>query len=276
MKPAIEHWLFIYFGVQLELPSYALMFALAVMSGCLIFIWHGRHKNLSERFGYRFLCLAVPFLLGGAKIVYWMQFPQVAEEGVDYWLGRGAAMYGGLLGVAVAAVVTSAWFRIPFRPYLDGLGLALSGGLIIGRLGCFLAGCNHGSISSLPWAVRFPAGSHAFNQHLALGLVAAGDRNSLPVHPTQLYEAGIACLLLLVGLLLIWKKAPDGLVFVALLGSYALFRFLVEFVRADQGGTYWGPFTFAQVVSLLVIGMMGLLGLSFRGAPAPLVAPETH
>ena len=47
----------------------------------------------------------------------------------------------------------------------------------------------------MPWAVRFPAGSHAWVRQLNAGLVQPGDPLSLPVHPTQLYScaAGLLC-----------------------------------------------------------------------------------
>ena len=57
------------------------------------------------------------------------------------------------------------------------------------------------------------------------------------VHPTQIYESamslGIAaiCLLYVHG-----RKRYDGQVFVAFLGLYAVGRFLVEILRADDRG----------------------------------------
>jgi len=67
------------------------------------------------------------------------------------------------------------------------LGIAL----MLARIGCFLAGCDYGKVSALPWAVRFPAHSPAWQDHLAAGLVPAGRAESLPVHPTELYEAAL-------------------------------------------------------------------------------------
>ena len=44
------------------------------------------------------------------------------------------------------------------------------------RTGCFLAGCDHGKITGVAWAVRFPAGSPAWRDH---GSVVAEEHEGL-------------------------------------------------------------------------------------------------
>jgi phosphatidylglycerol:prolipoprotein diacylglycerol transferase len=253
VKPRLEEWIYLHYGIHLGLPGYLFMFALSLTLGCWVFLRYCRHRDLSLRYAYTFLCLALPLLLGGSKVVYWLQFPSSAQKGTEFWLGPGAALYGGFLGVLVAAVLTAVWYRSSFAPYVDGLALSLSAGLITGRIGCFLAGCNFGRITELPWGVRFPAGSHAFRQHLAAGLIPESTRLSLAVHPTQLYEVGTGLVLFGVGMLLLRRTRSNGVIFGLLAAAYAVFRFLVEYVRADQGGTYWAGYTFAQLVSVLIV-----------------------
>lgn len=74
----------------------------------------------------------------------------------------GLEFYGGFL-LAVAAVI----FYIrrkkrSIRWYMDILAPAIMLGLAFGRIGCFLNGCCWGAPTELPWAIRFPYASLAF------------------------------------------------------------------------------------------------------------------
>ena len=85
-----------------------------------------------------------------------------------------------------------------------------------------------------PLAVRYPAGSPAFHQHLTAGLLPPNADRSLPVHPVQLYEA--AAVLVLWGLL--WLVDPRlrrwGESFLLFGLGYCAIRFVCEWFRADS------------------------------------------
>lgn len=142
------------------------------------------------------------------------------------------------------------------------------------RVGCFLAGCCWGDVASghgdvadslrvqidtLPSvnrlldfvAVQFPAGSFAARQHASLGLIDGGS--SLPVLPVQLIES-TAAVLLYVGALRIERslRTPGALAWWCL-GSYALARFGIEFLRADNS-IVWKSLTGNQLVCLGLAG----------------------
>jgi prolipoprotein diacylglyceryltransferase len=89
--------------------------------------------------------------------------------------------------------------------------------MIIGRIGCFLAGLDdgtYGNPSKLPWAVNFGDGT--------------------PRHPTNLYEI-LFWVILWIALYNIEKRKQlaDGARFKIFLASYLLFRFLIEFIKPD-------------------------------------------
>ena len=92
----------------------------------------------------------------------------------------GLVFYGGLIGAVLTSVVYVKWKRLPPMKVGDALAPSIALGHVFGRIGCFLNGCCFGSACSLPWAVRFPA------EHQTAGQ---------PVHPSQLYEAGLNLLL---------------------------------------------------------------------------------
>jgi phosphatidylglycerol:prolipoprotein diacylglycerol transferase len=76
---------------------------------------------------------------------------------------------------------------------------------------------------------------------------------SLPVHATQLYEA-LGCLLLSVGLSR-WSPRHqrfDGQTTLLFLIGYAVLRFFIEFLRADDRGIY-GGFSTSQWLSLALL-----------------------
>ena len=73
-----------------------------------------------------------------------------------------------------------------------------------------------------------------YQQHVTLGLIENSATESLPIHPTQLYE--------LVYVLILWtilqatkfRLLPAGCLAVATLASYVIGRFVIEFLRADS------------------------------------------
>lgn len=104
---------------------------------------------------------------------------------------EGYRYFGGVMGAALAFVVSRRLLgaRTPLLAMADVLMPSAAAAMVGVRLGCFLAGCCHGSVSGVPWAMAFPAGSDAWERHVSLGLLSADATSSLPVHPLQLYFA---------------------------------------------------------------------------------------
>ena len=195
-----------------------------------------------------------------AHLVYALQYPNLYA---DIWqfldLGRGGiALYGGLMAVVVVPSIYLHSKGIRAGRFLDSVTPSLALGLFLGRLGCFSAGCNWGIRAELPWGVSFPGPKHAYAQQLRAGLIEAGSRLSLPVHPTQLYEAFFG--LLMLPWIYRWLKADvgPGRVFLKAVSGYTLFRFLIEFIRAAAAGVSFGALSFAQGISILVLGLCQL------------------
>jgi phosphatidylglycerol---prolipoprotein diacylglyceryl transferase len=188
----------------------------------------------------------------------------------------GLVWYGGFLG-GTAAVILNGWrLRVPLRWTMQLVAPALAAAYALGRVGCFMVNDDYGRPSSVPWAVRFPRGlppSTAGNMQHLFGIpVPAGTAPStvLAVHPTQLYETTL--MLLAFGVLWAFRRRvrPIGWLF----GLYLVFagaeRFAVEFLRAKDD-RFLGPFTLAQLTSVILIGVgVWLLTLWREGAsPAP-------
>jgi len=188
-----------------------------------------------------------------------------------FWAG-GLTYYGGFLGATVAAVALLRRDGFPFWKAADMAGFAIPMGLAFGRMGCLLAGCCFGATTKLLWAMSFPPRSPASEAQAKEHLLESTRMWSLPVHPTQVYEA-IASLAV-AAFCLFWllpRKRYDGHVFAGSLALYAGARFLVEILRRDARGEMVGLST-SQLIGL------GLIAAAFvihrMRAPRAIAKPE--
>jgi len=201
---------------------------------------------------------------------------------IDNLLGGGLVFYGGLLGATGAAFWYCRKERVDFLRLADVAMPTVSLGQCFGRLGCFSAGCCWGDVAAegTRFAVRFPGADLARNilgqvshtASLAFQSQAAGadrwvdvatgqavDRSvqgavrvsewvaqhhhTLPVHPTQLYEALGQFVLFLAFLALRGWRRFHGQIFGMWLMAYAVLRYSVELFRGDaERGTAHGLF----------------------------------
>src|SRR4051812_13449922 len=153
----------------------------------------------------------------------------------EFWKG-GLVFYGGFLG----AVAFSAWYMrrhdMPFFPYADVMAPTVAIGQALGRLGCFSAGCCWGAACDVhyPLAARFPPEALAYQSQAQNHLIVPGSATTLPIHPTQLYEA-FGCALIFL-FLPYWRsrKRFHGEMLALYLMLYAPLRALVETFRGDE------------------------------------------
>ena len=123
--------------------------------------------------------------------------------------------------------------RQPIAPFFDRIAVGAGLTFALVRTGCFLSGCDYGRPTASIWGVRFPPGSLAAIDHLRRGFVPAGAP-SLPVHPTQLYEAAVGLVAGLAAAFPIARGRRDGTAFATFLSIYAAGRFAIELLRGDQ------------------------------------------
>lgn len=178
----------------------------------------------------------------------------------------GLAYYGGLVAGTYGAVRVALRDGIPVLKTADVTAMGVAMGLFFGRIGCFLGGCCYGLVTEHWVGARFPAWSPTSEGQFREGLLAHPGQISLPVHPTQLYEA-VGCLLISV-FLSQWgprKKRFDGHVALMFLILYAVLRFGLEFFRADDRGLYFGVST-SQWLSLAILLACAVLWRRLRAA----------
>lgn len=174
-----------------------------------------------------------------------------------FWSG-GLAYYGGLIAATVAGIAFLKRERFPLGKGVDFVGAVLPLGIFFGRIGCFLGGCCFGQQTHGPLGVAFPAGSPASLEQFEHGLLADKMLPSLPVHPTQLYEA-FGCLAIAAWLIAYAhpRKRFDGQILLSFLASYAVLRFGIEYLRADDRGAVLGLST-SQLIGVAILGVVAV------------------
>ncbi len=223
-------------------------------------VFGGARRDLAgdpRRKAYLLIFLAaLPLGLVGARLIPIVQDALLA--GRLTWglvISGGLVFYGGALAFLGALRLGCRLTGLPPWPLVDAVCRYAPLGHAFGRLGCFFGGCCFGAVTEGPLGIRFPAGSPAFLQHKADGLLAPGAVASLPVHPSQLYEAlGDLALFGLLQLARARKGGlPPGRLATLYLAGYALLRFSLEFWRGDAiRGVYYGLST-SQYVALAVL-----------------------
>jgi phosphatidylglycerol:prolipoprotein diacylglycerol transferase len=178
----------------------------------------------------------------------------------------GGVFYGGLILAVAVAFWYIARHRMPFWTTTDVFAPGIALGHVTGRLGCFAAGCCYGRPTDVSWAVVFTNPQAAANVGTPLGI---------PLHPTQLYEAG-AELLILVFLLATEKKGRTfpGRTFWLYMFLYAISRFVIEIYRGDPRGEMFGMST-SQVISV-VLAPLSLIMLVYLARTTPETPQEMN
>jgi phosphatidylglycerol:prolipoprotein diacylglycerol transferase len=190
---------------------------------------------------------------------------------------NGLVFYGGFIGAALAAFWYMRKHRLPFLAYADTIIPSVAIGHFFGRLGCFAAGCCWGGAAHghLPWAVRFPRASLAFQTFVERAdpaqYLSADRASTLPLHPTQLYESfGELALFLLLVLWIRPRKRFHGQALASWLVMYAVLRSTVELFRGDVERGVWLGLGAGQWTSLVILAVGALIWLR---APRRAVAP---
>jgi phosphatidylglycerol:prolipoprotein diacylglycerol transferase len=234
--------------------GYGAMLFLAFLGSTNLAAWRARREKLDPELLYDLALWVFIGGLVGARLFYVVQYwgDRIQSVGDIFriWEG-GIVLYGSIMGGTATFFLYRLIRPFPLRPLLDVVAPSLALGIALGRLGCFLNGCCYGDLCDLPVGVSFPKDSPPWKAQVVLGLLPASATHSLPVHPTQLYSALDG--LLLVALLSAYYplRRRDGEVMALLMVTYPISRFLIEYLRNDEG-EFFGGLTISQNISVLV------------------------
>jgi phosphatidylglycerol:prolipoprotein diacylglycerol transferase len=250
------------------IPTYGVL----VTAGFLLGLWVA--SKLATRSGLNSdsvlnlgISCALAGILGAKLLMLISEFGYYSQNPREIFslatLQAGGVFQGGLILAVATAFVIVRRNKLPGLATADVLAPGVALGHAIGRLGCFSAGCCWGLECHLPWAVTFrnPVAHDLFGTPL-----------NLPLHPTQLYEAGAEALIF--GFLY-WRflrPHRTGTIIGLYLVLYSSVRFLIEFVRDhDRPNPFGGPLSSAQWIALatLAAGLWLLARKMALKAPPP-------
>ena len=144
----------------------------------------------------------------------------------------GLVYYGGFIGATLSGLIVARFKKLPLWKMADVLTPSVALGSAIGRIGCLMTGCCFGRVCDLPWAIRFPNQSPAWQTQEAAHLIGPLE-GTLPVHPTEIYDSLLNFTLYL-GLAWLYRhKKFDGQVFALYLMVYAITRSISDAFRGD-------------------------------------------
>jgi phosphatidylglycerol:prolipoprotein diacylglycerol transferase len=237
----------------LPIHSYGVMLGLSLVVGWHLTLWLCERDGLDRALMGRCYVWTAVSAVVAARLLYFVTNYERFDSFFDFfkiWQG-GMVAYGGFLGGFVGSAVFCRLHGIRLLAWADCAVPSLCTGLMITRIGCLLYGCDFGKPWDGRWAIVFPAGSPAFNQQRMEGLLPPTAAHSLPVHPTQLYESLNGLILLGLVFLVRRYRKFSGEMFVAFTMGYAVLRYFVEVLRADEQRGSVGPLSTSQFIGVV-------------------------
>jgi prolipoprotein diacylglyceryl transferase len=270
--------------------SYGVLLASGILAGSIVGWSLAKRLSIGLAQYTAFCAVSAASALAGARGLYlFVQWSAeyVGADGRVLWervlfpRANGFVVYGGFIAGVAGVWLFARRTRTLVWQWSDIGTVGIPIGLAIGRLGCFLAGCDFGrplSAEAPAWLVRagtFPRwadakGSPAWWQHTHSGTDLPADlcarasgalrdgrcvldahaAHSAPVHPTQLYELAVGLALFALQRWLWPRRRFDGQVSLTFMVLYGLIRSALELVRDDLERGRGGGLTTSQWIGL--------------------------
>lgn len=178
--------------------------------------------------------VALPAAVICARAYYvafsWSDYRKSPLDIIKIWEG-GIAIYGGLIGAVIAALVFLKAKKLNILKMFDICSLGLLVGQAVGRWGNFVNGEAYGGYCALPWGMSINGGEC--------------------VHPTFLYESLWNTLGFVILSKLNKKRPFHGFTFFSYILWYGMGRFFIEGMRADS--LYLGNVRISQAVAAVCV-----------------------
>lgn len=199
--------------------------ALGVLAATLVFVAEVRRRGITDD---RIWVVVAGALFGGAvfaRLGTWLEHLDLRRNAspVEQWLYGNRSILSGLVGAYAGAVLVKRLLGYRQRTG-DLFAPAVALGMAIGRIGCLLTELP-GTPTSLPWGITLSDERAVQIQNGVAGIA---------LHPSFAYEIGFQVAAFVALLWLRGRIREPGELFKLYLVGYAVFRFLVEFVRGNE------------------------------------------
>lgn len=230
--------------------TYGVFLALAFLGAIMVTVRLASRDGLPKERIYDLCLWMLLASLVGSKALMFFTEPEYrgnpwALLSLDF-LRSGGVFYGGLIGAVLTGYFLMRRYKLPWWKTADACAPGIALGNVLGRQGCFSAGCCWGKPTTLPWGVKFTE----------LGHEITGVPTGVGLHPTQLYES---LAMLIVFFFLLWlhrQRRFSGQVILAYALIYAAVRFVIEFFRDDPRGDILGLTTLTGLSTSQLIGIV--------------------
>ena len=229
------------FGV---IPIYGLLIAGAMALGVFLCARQEERLGLPKDTAVDFALWVIPAAIVGARLYYVaFQWPMYASDPVRIlylWEG-GLAIYGGVIGGTVAALIYSRVKKVSFAALADMVAPVLILGQAIGRWGNFVNQEAYGQVIDDPALQFFP-----------LAVFADGEWHMAAFFYESIWD--------FIGFLILWlnrkRVKVRGNLFLGYLVWYGLGRAVIEGLRTDS--LMWGSMRVSQALSLGLVIAAGI------------------
>ena len=279
------------FGIH----TYGLMIMLALLAAFVVSSQRARQVGIdSDELPLMYLLVAAAGIFVSRLFYFLFSVPEkfFADPTIFFSASEGGLVfYGGPIGGVLVGAAYCMAKNIPVLKMVDIGAPAIMLGLAVGRIGCFFAGCCHGShaghditdtLLSLPGGQVVLVDGGPLLALLFHQGVGVGSIHELPLYPTQVWE-GTGALLLFLALSWIWRKLRffDGQILAVMMIFYAGLRSSIENYRGDsiRGEDVIAGLSSSQSISVVMVAIALLFAagriIYARARGEALFEPET-
>lgn len=271
------------FGI--DIMYYGMIIVFGMLLGVLLACCRAKRAGQNPDMIIDFALYGILFSVIGARLYYvafaWDSFKEHPLSILNLRTG-GLAIYGGIIGGVLTALVYAKIKKINFRKLADICVPSLLLGQAVGRWGNFFNREAFGTYTDGLFAMqldrrvvssdyscsmavleqRYAGREKALERILEIrnNTVWIDGAEYIQVHPTFLYESLWNLVLLLLLLVYSKHKRFDGELLLLYLAGYGLGRAWIEGLRTDQLFLWGSPLAVSQLLSLLLAaGSIGVL-----------------
>lgn len=219
---------------------YGIFIGLGVILGVLLALHEAKRTGQNPDTYLDFIIYAMIIAIIGARLYYvifsWDFYSQHPEKIFAIREG-GLAIYGGIIGGVLTAIVYSRVKKKNFWVMADTMAPSLILGQMLGRWGNFFNKEAFGGFTDNLFAMRYQLSqvrASDVTPNILQNLVTVNGVDYIQVHPTFLYESMWSLCVFIILLILQRKKKFDGQVCATYFFGYALGRVWIEGLRTDQ------------------------------------------
>lgn len=219
---------------------YGIFIGLGVILGVLLALHEAKRTGQNPDTYLDFIIYAMIIAIIGARLYYvifsWDFYSQHPEKIFAIREG-GLAIYGGIIGGVLTAIVYSHVKKKNFWVMADTMAPSLILGQMLGRWGNFFNKEAFGRFTDNLFAMRYQLSqvrASDVTPDILQNLVTVNGVDYIQVHPTFLYESFWSLCVFIILLILQRKKKFNGQVCATYFFGYALGRVWIEGLRTDQ------------------------------------------